>query len=244
MSSLATPSPADRASEIRAAQLRVQRRHLDYLFTGFLQYEWLLAFVVTVWLSRENGISVSVALRQQFAALFLGLLLAIVPALLVWRGPGRRATRCTIAAAQLLFSGYLIHLTMWRIGVHFHILASLLFLAYYCDAWVMVSAFGAAIADQILRGWPALTTNLFTPDSRWRTVEHAGWVVFGALFVLDARREAIRAFRLLADRETELQSDLLLARQRAGRDVSDRTGLLAAAGRALRAPVESVLGMT
>ncbi len=133
---------------------------------------------------------------------------------------------------------------MWRIGVHFHILASLLFLAFYRDAWVMVSAAGAVIADQILRGWPALASSGFAPDSRWRTVEHAGWVVFGALFVLDARREAARAFRLLADRETELENDLLLEQQQAGRDISDKNGLLAAAGRALRAPVESVLGMT
>jgi two-component system sensor histidine kinase/response regulator len=243
MSSLATSAPAVRESELRTAHLRVQRRHLDYLFTGFLQYEWLLAFAVTLWLSREYSVSVSTILRQQFAALFLGAVLAIVPALLVWRAPGRRITRCTIAIAQLLFSGYLIHLTAWRIGVHFHIFASLLFLAYYIDAWVMVSAFGTAFADQFLRGWPALSNNLFTPDSRWRTVEHAGWVIFGALFVLDARREAIRAIRRQVDREGELQSDLQLAQQQAGHDVSDRTSLLAAAGRALRAPVESVLGM-
>ncbi len=80
MTSPALSSPA-------AARIGIQRTHLDYLFTGFLQYEWLLALTVTVWLSRENGISVSTALRHQFATLFLGALLALVPALLVWRAP-------------------------------------------------------------------------------------------------------------------------------------------------------------
>src|ERR1035438_7902332 len=102
--------------------------HLDYLFTGFLLYEWLLAFAVTVWLSRNAEIHLSSGQRHQYdMTLVFGALLAIVPALVVWRAPGRQVTRCTIAAAQLLFSGLLIHLTMWRIGVHFHIVASLLF---------------------------------------------------------------------------------------------------------------------
>src|SRR5580693_6476512 len=107
MSTLAPPSPVTRESELRAAHKRVQRRHLDYLFTGFLQYEWLLALAVTIWLSREAGISVSFTLRQEMLTLFLGALLAIVPALFVWRLPGRRISRCVIAIAQMLFSGFL-----------------------------------------------------------------------------------------------------------------------------------------
>jgi two-component system, sensor histidine kinase and response regulator len=236
---------ASRRSELCTAQLRVQRTHLDYLFTGFLLYEWLLALTVTVWLSRHDGISLTVAMRHQYeATLALGILLAIIPAILVWIAPGRQVTRCTIAVAQLLFSALLIHLTMWRLGLHFHILASLLFLAFYRDAWVMVSAAAAAVAELAVGGWPALASSGFATDSRWRTVEHAGWVIFGALFVLDARREAIRAIRKLADRETELRRDLQISEQQAGRDFSAKVGLLAAAGRALRAPVESVLGMT
>src|SRR5580658_10272066 len=108
MSSLAQPSPVARLSELRVAHQRVQRRHLDYLFTGFLQYEWLLALAVTIWLSRENGISVAFTLRHQVVTLILGALLAIVPTLVVWRAPGRRVSRCVIAIAQMLFSGYLM----------------------------------------------------------------------------------------------------------------------------------------
>ncbi|GEM_PF-6456048 len=245
MSSPATISLVQREHDLRVAYMHGQRRHLDFFFAGFLIYEWVLAFAVTVWISRNADIPLTADMRHHYdLTLVFGAFLAVIPAICVALRPGRRLTRCVIAATQILFSGLLIHLTGFRIGVHFHICASLLFLLFYWDAWVMAVAAGAGIVDQIVRGLPGLSTYLFTPDSRWHTVEHAGWVIFGALFVLDARREAIGAFRRQAEREAELETDLEQARRSAGRDATDRTGLLAAAGRALRAPVESVLGMT
>src|SRR5579859_1101698 len=168
---------AERISEASNALLRAHRRKIDLIFAGFLIYEWILGIVIALWLARRDSLGIVAAIRAHlWVAILVGGILSGLPACMAWRWRGHAVTRHTIAACQLLFSGLLIYLTDDRIGMHFHICASLIFLLFYRDFWVLVTATSAVIVDQMTRGWPLLIAAEFAPHSRWRTVEHAGWL--------------------------------------------------------------------
>ena len=114
-----------------------------------------------------------------WAAVLLGGIISLFPALLGWLRPGLPSTRYTIAVAQMLMGALLIHLTGGRIETHFHVFGSLAFLAFYRDWRVLIPATIVVALDHMLRGmfWPQSVYGVLVA-SQWRWLEHAAWVVF------------------------------------------------------------------
>jgi PAS domain S-box-containing protein len=170
--------------QFRDHQLLIYRR-TDRLFLALLIIQWLAGIAVAVWMSpRAWEGSSSHVHPHVWMAIFLGGLITAFPALLALTRPGATSTRYVIAVGQMLMGGLLIHLTGGRIETHFHIFGSLAFLAFYRDWKVLIPGTLVVAADHLLRGifWPQSVYGVLTASS-WRTVEHAGWVLFEVFFL-------------------------------------------------------------
>jgi two-component system sensor histidine kinase/response regulator len=182
-------------------------RHTDGLFAWLMGIQWILGVVLSLWLSPEPGKGEPGVVSPQIgAAVFLGGAMTLLPILLAWRYPGGAVTRHVFAAVQMLYCGLLIHLTGGRIETHFHIFASLAFLAFYRDGWVLFTASVVALGDHFLRGllWPeSLYGSVSVP--LWRSFEHIAWILFEDAFLIVAIRLSLREMRRVASREAELE---------------------------------------
>lgn len=157
-----------------------QHGQTDRMFAWLMIAQWIGAIAAAVWLSPLTwaGAESSLHLHVQLGVIGGGLI-ASIPCYLAWKMPGELITRCTIASAQMLFSGLLIHLTGGRIETHFHVFGSLAFLALYREFRIIIVASGVIGADHILRSifWPQTVFGVEV-SSWWRPLEHVGWVVF------------------------------------------------------------------
>jgi hypothetical protein len=142
-----------------------------------------------------------------WTAVVLGGLLSSLPIALAIRRPGWVVTRHVIAAAQMLWSALLIHLTGGRIETHFHVFGSLGFLAAYRDWPVLVTATVVVAADHLVRGllWPESVYGITNPEW-WRFLEHAFWVVFAVSFLIVLCVRSVRDMRLMAEKGAELEA--------------------------------------
>ena len=185
--------------------IRENYRDVDVRFAVLMTVQWIAAiiaaFVISpnTWAGTESTMHVHV-----YAALLLGGLISAPPALLAWTRPGTAVTRHLIAAAQLLMSGLLIHLSGGRIETHFHVFASLAFLSLYHDWRVLLTGASVTAVDHAVRGiiWPESIYGVLTA-SPWRTVEHAAWVVFAVSFLAVGCVQAMRMYRRRAAQEAE-----------------------------------------
>src|SRR5262249_53702697 len=141
-----------------------------------------------------------------WAAWLLGGMITAAPVLLAWRKPGAFITRHVIAVAQMLTSAMLIHLTGGRIETHFHVFGSLAFLAFYRDWTVLATATIVVAADHFFRGMlvPQSVYGVLTA-SWWRSMEHAGWVVFEDIILVRWCFQGLREMREIANRTAELE---------------------------------------
>ncbi|RYG58820.1 hybrid sensor histidine kinase/response regulator, partial [bacterium] len=152
----------------------------DRLFAGLMLAQWIAAIIASLvispktWEGGHSEVHIHV-----WAAILVGGIVSVFPVFLAMAYPGRAITRYTIASAQMLMSGLLIHLTGGRIETHFHIFGSLAFLAFYRDWRVLIPATIVTGLDHFLRGalWPQSIYGVMAASS-WRTLEHVGWVVF------------------------------------------------------------------
>ncbi|MDB6110722.1 MAG: Blue-light-activated protein, partial [Pedosphaera sp.] len=130
-----------------------------------------------------------------------------VPVLLGLLQPGRVLTRHVIAIGQMLMSALLIHLTGGRIETHFHVFGSLAILAFYRDWRVLISASAVVYADHILRGilWPQSVYGVLNAPI-WRSLEHAGWVMFEVAFLIISIRKSLSEMQLVAERQARLEA--------------------------------------
>lgn len=120
-------------------------------------------------------------------AIWLGLAIITLPVFLALKFSGKTVTRHTMAVAQVLITALLIHLTGGRIETHFLIFASLIFLAFYRDWKVLVTASALVALDLWYRGMnlPFSVYGVTTVEP-WRWVEHMSWVVFANVFLIRA----------------------------------------------------------
>ncbi len=148
----------DREAEIIfEAQRGAAMRNTDRIFLWLLPLEWLFSVAIAFLVSPQSWEGVTATVHPHvYLAVALGLTIISLPVFLAWKQPGKRLTRHTVAAAQMLISSLLIHLTGGRIETHFHIFGSLAFLAFYRDWHVLITATGLVLADHIVRGfaWP------------------------------------------------------------------------------------------
>jgi two-component system sensor histidine kinase HydH len=169
----------------RAFQTEVHAE-TDRIFLKLLLAEWAFALALSVWLSPYAWQGSQRTLNAHvWVALGVGGLLCSLPAFLITTQPGKPLTRHTVAIAQMLMSALLIHLTGGRIETHFHVFGSLAFVAFYLDWRVLLTATLTVALEHLLRGmlWPESIYGLTNPEW-WRFLEHSGWVLFCAAFLV------------------------------------------------------------
>jgi two-component system sensor histidine kinase/response regulator len=205
-----THSVKARAVELFAEYQRGIHEQTDRLFAGLMALQWVGGIAFAVWVSplAWSGTSSRTHLHV-WAAIVLGGLISLFPAVLALLRPGQPSTRYTIATAQMLMGALLIHLTGGRLETHFHVFGSLAFLAIYRDWRVLVPATIVVALDHMLRGmfWPQSVYGVLVA-SQWRWLEHAAWVIFEDIFLVVACRRSMAEMRDTADRTAALEQEV------------------------------------
>lgn len=180
----------------------------DRLFGALMVGQWLFGIFIALTISPYawEGKVRTVHMHVWTAVVLGGVLSSLPLALARWR-PGWVVTRHVMAAAQMLWSALLIHLSGGRIETHFHVFGSLGFLAAYRDWPVLLTATVVVAADHLVRGlvWPESVYGIVNPEW-WRFLEHAFWVVFAISFLIIMCRRAIGEMRTLAEKGAELEA--------------------------------------
>ena len=208
-----------RADELFAAYQRDIHERTDRLFAWLMGAQWIAGIVFALWASPLAWYGpVSRTHLHVWAAVIVGGVISLFPALLGLFRPGLPSTRYTIATAQMLMGALLIHLTGGRIETHFHVFGSLAFLAFYRDWRVLVPATVVVAADHIIRGafWPESVYGVVVA-SQWRWLEHAAWVVFENVFLVASCLRAVVEMRQTAERTAALEQEVRV-RQEAEHD--------------------------
>lgn len=213
-----------RAQSLYRASKRALHARVDRLMLIMLLVQWIFAIVFAVTVTPYTWFGATRAWHVHLqTAIALGLAINTLPLLMCALRPGWWLTRHVIAAAQLLWSGVLIHLTGGRIETHFHIFGSLAFLAFYRDWRVLVTATLVMTADHILREiWLPQSIYGVTDPEWWRFIEHAAWVVFENLVLALGCVRSDREMQVVAEREARL-ADLAMTLETR---VEERTGEL------------------
>jgi signal transduction histidine kinase len=213
-SDAATTSPNSTAAERKSAEeifaAAMQRTYVDAdrVFARIMLLQWaagiLTAFIVSpyTWIGNQSQVHLHV-----WAAVVLGAAISSLPVFLAWKYPGSALTRHVVAAAQMLWSALLIHLTGGRIETHFHVFVSLAFLALYRDWHVLLTATIVIAGDHFVRGiwWPQSVFGVVV-ESPFRWIEHAVWVVFEDIILIRSCRLGVRKTWTVALREAELSA--------------------------------------
>jgi PAS domain S-box-containing protein len=190
-SAIVSPGIFERAQDNFATHRQAIYQDTDRMFAVLMAVQWIAGIAAALWISpRTWAGSVSETSANVWAAIILGGAISLFPIILAVKNPGKVTTRYVIAAAQMMMSALLIHLTGGRIETHFHVFGSLAFLAFYRDRNVLIPATVVVALDHILRGvfWPQSVYGVLFA-SNWRWLEHAGWVLFeDAVLVVAIRR--------------------------------------------------------
>jgi PAS domain S-box-containing protein len=182
-------------------------RRTDRLFFNLLAVQWLVGILFAAIISPRAWSGADSSTHPHvYAAILLGGVFCFFPMILIWRLPGQAVTRQAVAIGQVCFSSLLIHLTGGRIETHFHVFGSLAFLACYRDWKVLPTATVIVAVDHLLRG-------LWFPESvfgvvfatPWRSLEHAGWVVFEDVVLVWSCFVARREMRNICVQQFEKQ---------------------------------------
>jgi signal transduction histidine kinase len=200
------------ATSLRTEELFEEHRQsvmvrTDRMMATLMGAQWFFAIGVALvlspytWEGRIQSVHVHV-----YAAVLLGGAISSLPILLCIKRPGWLGTRLVVAAAQMLWSALLIHLSGGRIETHFHVFGSLAFLAFYRDIRVLVVATLVVASDHFVRGlvWPDSVYGIANPEW-WRFLEHAFWVVFEDIVLVFGCIESAKEMRLVALRRAEAE---------------------------------------
>jgi two-component system sensor histidine kinase/response regulator len=212
--------PIPEASSARAEELFQEHRRqifcdTDKLFARLMLFQWvaciLIALVVSprTWDGETSQIHIHV-----WSALLIGGAISLFPVWMTRAFLGAAVTRYVIAAAQMLMSALLIALTGGRIETHFHVFGSLVVLSFYRDWRVLVPATVVVALDHFLRGiYLPYSVYGVLSASPWRSMEHAGWVVFENVFLVISCFRSIREMRFIANRTAALEASDQKSRQ-------------------------------
>jgi two-component system, sensor histidine kinase and response regulator len=225
-----------RAAALKAGLWQQATVQTDRAFAWLLAIQCVAAIGLGLWVTplawRPLG-GMSSASIWGAIALVIGI--AAPAAWAAWRWSGSPWTRHAVAAAQMVVSAGLIHLTGGRIETHFHIFGSLAFLAFYRDWRVLVTASVVVAVDHVVRGfwWPQ---SIFCEPAAapWTSVEHIGWVVFADVFLALGCRGSQTLMQAMARQQAKLEvqsAEVAVA-------VSNRTSDLARANAELQIEVD------
>jgi PAS domain S-box-containing protein len=221
-----------RGQELLDLNKSAVHRRTDRLFANLMLIQWVAGIAAALWISPRTWIGAQSQVHLHvYAAVFFGGLIASLPVYLARTRAGWVGTRHVIACGQMLASALLIHLSGGRLETHFHVFGSLAFLAFYRDWRVLLTATVVAATDHFARGvfWPQSVFGVLSASS-WRSIEHAGWVLFEDTFLWISIRQSLGEMREVAMRRATLESLNANIEQ----VVVERTNELAAALRELR----------
>ena len=224
-----------------SAVLQSHQQHLwsstDRMFGVLMLLQWLGCIAAAVVISPLTWEGTRSAPHLHlWAAILLGGALALYPTYLVIRHAGSALTRNVITVAQVLFGSLLIHLTGGRIETHFHVFGSLAFIAIYRQRSLLLLAAAVVVVDHLARGifWPQSIYGVLSAPL-WRSLEHAGWVVFELTFLILATNKGRREMWTNADREARLD----VAHREVEQKVEERTSELRLAEARTRAILDT-----
>src|SRR5262249_1994245 len=112
---------------------------------------------------------------------------------------------------------------------------------FYRDWPVLVTASAVVAVDHVARGllWPQSVYGVASA-SLWRSMEHAGWVVFTDVFLIAACRLAVQEMWEIAERRAQLEE----VNESIERQIELRTRELAASEERLRAAKDAAEAAT
>jgi PAS domain S-box-containing protein len=207
-------------SSARAEELFQQHRQqifrqTDQLFRRLMIFQWVAGIVIALVLSPRtwDGVSSQIHIHV-WAAIFVGGAISLFPVWMTRVWPGAVVTRHVVAVAQMLMSALLIGLTGGRIETHFHVFGSLVILSFYRDWRVLIPATIVVALDHFLRGiyWPYSVYGVLSA-SPWRSIEHAGWVIFENVFLVISCFRSVNEMRFIANRTAALETSDQNSRQ-------------------------------
>jgi PAS domain S-box-containing protein len=198
----------ERAAELFREMQETVCQHTDHIFSRLMIWQWVAtvgaAVVITprTWIGAQSQLHIHV-----IAAALLGGLITALPVFMALEHPGTALTRHSVAVGQMLMSALLIHVTGGRIETHFHVFGSLAILAFYRDWRVLISASAVVYVDHLVRGffWPQSVYSVMSAPI-WRSLEHAGWVVFEVSFLIVSIRKSLRETLNVAERQAKLET--------------------------------------
>jgi C4-dicarboxylate-specific signal transduction histidine kinase len=210
---IAVAHDVERFDERRFEELFHQQRYAlcratDRMFAALMILQWLGGIATAMIVSPRTWIGdTSTVHHHVWAAVFLGGAISSLPIIATLMYPGQVLTRHLIAVGQMLWSALLIHLSGGRIETHFHVFGSLAFLAFYRDWRVLVTATIVIAADHLVRGewWPQSVFGVLV-ESRFRWIEHAAWVVFEDIILVQSCVRGIRETREICRRQAILEA--------------------------------------
>jgi len=232
LAAAAEPLLADHRDEIY--------RRTDRLFAGLLVAQWIFAVALALIVSPRAWDGANGKVHPHvWGALYLGAAAIVFPLAMIKLAPGQSITRHVVAAAQVLLSSLLIHVTGGRIETHFHVFGSLAFLAFYRDWRVLITASAIVAADHFFRGvfWPQSVFGVATA-SPYRWMEHAGWVVFEDVFLILSCYRSQQEMKSIAWHEAGLRA----AHLRTEAANQTKSQFLANMSHEIRSPMTAILG--
>lgn len=231
------PFSSERAASLFASSLDQHRRQTNTQFLYLLLVQWAFAIVVALvvspyaWEGKIRNVH-----QHVWVAIVLGGIINALPFALVHLRPGAALTRHVVTVAQMLWSALFVHLTGGRIETHFHVFASLAFVAFYRDWQLLVTATLVTAADHLIRGFVSpVSVYGITNPVWWRFLEHAAWVVFEDIVLVHSCLNGLSDRRAVAEREASLHN----INSRIEREVTDKTAALQGSMERFRVLVES-----
>ena len=213
----------ERAEERYRTRVHRLTVETDRMFGWLMLGQWAFAILLALVYSPIGwGGKTQLLASNLFLAVVIGGMLASLPAYLAFRHSGESTTRHVIAAAQMIWSALLIHLTGGRIETHFHVFGSLAFLAFYRDWRVLLTATLVVATEHFLRGvfWPESVYGIINPEW-WRFLEHAFWVLFCDAFLVLSCYRGLKSIRELVEHGAHMEALAQSALSQAA-DVEDR----------------------